>query len=104
MEVLMEFHSADELHKLNENVDVIGVNNRNLKTLETDIRTAFDMAKRLPFGRTKIAESGISSPYEIEELLAVGYNGFLIGESILKNEGLLSRLITAANQSKQLQL
>lgn len=102
LEVLMEFHSAEELHKLNENVDVVGVNNRNLKTLKTDIRTSFELIRQLPFGLTKIAESGISSPYEIQELLSVGYNGFLIGESVLRHEGLLKRLVESVEKTKSL--
>ncbi len=90
LEVLMEFHGASELHKLNENVDVIGINNRNLKTLKTDVRTAFDLIRKLPYDRLKIAESGISSEFEIQELLKVGYEGFLIGESLLKDKDLLN--------------
>ncbi len=100
LEVLMEFHSAEELSKLNENVDVVGINNRNLKTLKTDIRTAFELVKQLPYESIKIAESGISSTYEIQELLKVGYNGFLIGESILKNQGLLQGFNQAVEQFK----
>ncbi len=100
LEVLMEFHSGEELYKLNENVDVVGINNRNLKTLKTDLRTSFDLIKKLPYEQTKIVESGISSAYEIEELLKIGYNGFLIGESVLKNKGLLEKLVEAANRTK----
>ncbi|MFT5819417.1 MAG: indole-3-glycerol phosphate synthase [Crocinitomix sp.] len=89
LEVLMEFHGASELHKMNENVDVIGINNRNLKTLKTDVRTAFDLVRKLPYDTVKIAESGISSEFEIQELLKVGFDGFLIGESLLKDQVLL---------------
>lgn len=95
LEVLMEFHSAEELYKLNENVNVIGINNRNLKTLKTDVRTGFDLIKHLPYDSVKIAESGISSTYEIQELTKAGFNGFLIGESLLKNNGLLLDLNNA---------
>lgn len=101
LEVLMEFHSAEELSLLNENVDIVGINNRNLKTLKTDVRTALELARQLPFDRVKIAESGISSAFEIQELLKVGFDGFLIGESVLKNPGLLAAFNTAITHFKR---
>lgn len=101
LEVLMEFHSPDELHKLNENVDIVGVNNRNLKTLKTDLRASFEMIRRLPYDQFKIAESGISSSYEIRELLKVGYEGFLIGESILKDQSLLADFNSTISEFKK---
>ena len=100
LEVLMEFHGVNELKKYNENVDVLGINNRNLKTLKTDIRTSFDLMKHLPYDSVKIAESGITSPYEITELLKAGYDGFLIGESVLKNKHLLTRFNEAIVEFK----
>lgn len=86
LEVLMEFHSKEELSKLNDNVDVIGINNRNLKTLETDVQTSIDLIKYLPFDKIKISESGINSPSQIKTLLDVGYDGFLMGEYLLKSK------------------
>jgi len=86
LEVLMEFHSKEELRKINDNVDVIGINNRNLKTLKTDVQTSIDLIKYLPFDKVKISESGINSPSQIKTLLDVGYDGFLMGEYLLKSK------------------
>jgi len=86
LEVLMEFHSKEELRKINDNVDVIGVNNRNLKTLKTDVQTSVDLIKYLPFDKVKISESGINNPSQIKTLLDVGYDGFLMGEYLLKSK------------------
>jgi indole-3-glycerol phosphate synthase len=100
LEVLMEFHSVEELDKLNESVDVIGVNNRNLKTLETDISTSQNMLKYLPYNSMKITESGISKPETLQQLYSQGYEGCLIGESVLKDPGLLPILSQIANDAK----
>lgn len=86
LEVLMEFHSKEELCKLNDDVDVIGINNRNLKILKTDVQTSIDLIKYLPFDKVKISESGINSPSQIKTLLEVGYDGFLMGEYLLKSK------------------
>lgn len=101
LEVLMEFHSADELNKLNENVDVVGINNRNLKTLEVDLNKSISLMKQLPYNVVKIAESGIKSVAEIKQLLAVGYDGFLIGESILKDEKKIAEFVHESLEVKQ---
>jgi indole-3-glycerol phosphate synthase len=67
-------------------VDVIGINNRNLKTLKTDVQTSIDLIKYLPFDKVKISESGINNPSQIKTLLDVGYDGFLMGEYLLKSK------------------
>jgi indole-3-glycerol phosphate synthase len=69
LEVLMEFHSKNELIKLNDNVDVIGINNRNLKTLQTNVDTSLDLIKYLPYDRVKISESGIENVQQIKQLI-----------------------------------
>jgi indole-3-glycerol phosphate synthase len=86
LEVLMEFHSKEELIKLNDNVDVIGINNRNLKTMTTNVQTSLDLIKYLPYDRVKISESGIKTPEQIAQLIQVGYDGFLMGEYLLKSK------------------
>ena len=87
LEVLVEIHSLKELKNcLLQTVDIIGVNNRNLKTLEVDTKTSKDLSKYIPEEFTKISESGISSTEEIYELQNFGYDGFLIGENFMKNE------------------
>lgn len=83
MEVLLEIHEPDELGKVNEYVNIIGINNRNLKTFEVNPDISERMADRIPNGFLKISESGISSPQTIKKLKTLGYNGFLIGEKFM---------------------
>lgn len=85
LEVIMELHDFTELDKIYEEVDILGVNNRNLKIQQTDLETSFRLAPYLPKNQLKISESGIKTAEEIKALAAVGYQGALIGESILKN-------------------
>jgi indole-3-glycerol phosphate synthase len=83
LEVLMEIHDYQELDKVNEFVNIIGVNNRNLKTFAVDTRISEMITSKIPSGFLKISESGISSPDVIKGLRAAGYNGFLIGEKFM---------------------
>ena len=84
LDVLVESHNARELEfALSLPKAIIGVNNRDLKTLKTTLEPSRKLAKMIPEKRVSIAESGISSQEEISELAALGYNGFLIGESLL---------------------
>lgn len=85
MEVLFEVHSEQELEKIFDKVDVIGVNNRNLETMKIDIATSKSMAKLIPEGFIKISESGIEDPAVVLELKKLGYNGFLIGSYFMKH-------------------
>lgn len=100
LEVLMEFHSKDELVKMNDDVDVLGINNRNLKTLETKLDTSEKLIKFLPHDRIKITESGIQQKEDIEHLYSLGFDGCLIGESILKHPQKLDEIVAAAIQHK----
>jgi len=83
MEVLLEIHDGSELDKVNHNINIIGVNNRNLKTFEVNTDISEALAGKIPGGFLKISESGIFSQVIIKELKAVGYNGFLIGEKFM---------------------
>jgi indole-3-glycerol phosphate synthase len=83
MEVLLEIHEPEELDKVNQYVNIIGVNNRNLKTFEVNTDISEKLAENIPTGFLKISESGISSPVIINKLKAAGYNGFLIGEKFM---------------------
>lgn len=86
MEVLMEVHDGEELEQsLNEHLDVVGVNNRNLKTFDVSVNTSLDLVDKIPKEFVKISESGISDPNTLIELLHAGYQGFLIGENFMKN-------------------
>ena len=85
LEVLLEIHSIDELNKIsNTDVDIIGINNRNLDTLDIDIKNSIDMFEKIPNEFIKISESGISKVESIIRLIKVGYDGFLIGENFMK--------------------
>jgi len=86
MEVLLEVHNREELHFINEYIDIVGVNNRNLKTFEVDINTSKELAEFIPKEFIKISESGISSPQTVLELKKSGYQGFLMGENFMKEE------------------
>ena len=86
LEVLFELHSSSQLNKINEYIQVVGVNNRNLKTFETDIEASVNLYKRLPKRKTLISESGIKNYEQIEKLKSIGFDGFLIGESLMKEQ------------------
>ncbi len=84
MEVLMELHAPEETDKLNPFVDVVGINNRNLKTFEVNLKQSIQLASQLPADKLKISESGIHSPEDVFFLRENGFDGFLIGENFMK--------------------
>ena len=86
LEVLLEVHNAEELGHANDFVDMLGVNNRNLKTFEQSIQVSFDLADLIPDKFVKVSESGISKVETVRELRKVGYKGFLMGENFMKEE------------------
>lgn len=86
MEVLMEVHNAEELEKLNDFVDIVGVNNRDLKTFNVDVETSVNLAKLIPERFVKISESGLKGAETIHYLKENGFKGFLIGETFMKTE------------------
>lgn len=86
LEVLLEVHDEDELKKnLEVGADMIGVNNRNLKTFDVSIDTSIKLAPMIPDTVVKVSESGISSVDTILELKKYGYQGFLMGENFMKH-------------------
>ena len=86
MEVLLEVHNEEELNaSLTDKVDLLGVNNRNLKTFETTIQTSKDLVNKIPKDFVKVTESGLHSPEVVNELKNHGFEGFLIGESFMKS-------------------
>ncbi len=87
LEVLMEVHDEIELEEnMSPFIDLIGVNNRNLKTFEVNIDTSLRLAELIPNEFVKVAESGLKSSDEIIVLQKAGYKGFLIGESFMKTD------------------
>lgn len=86
LQVLMEVHTEEELDAVNEHVDVIGVNNRDLKTFVTDVENSMRLADKIPAEFVKISESGISDPATVRSLREIGYRGFLMGENFMKTQ------------------
>ncbi|MBI2442086.1 MAG: indole-3-glycerol phosphate synthase TrpC [Lentisphaerae bacterium] len=87
LEVIVEAHTRAELERaLPLDQAILGVNSRNLNTLATDLAVARELAALIPPGRLTIAESGLKSRREIEDLEQHGYKGFLIGETLLKSD------------------
>jgi len=84
LEVLLELHEEAELNHICEEVDMVGINNRNLKTFEVNIQQAILLSKSIPEGKVKIAESGISIAATVQTFKEAGYKGFLIGENFMK--------------------
>lgn len=87
LEILLEVHNLEELEKsILPSLDLIGVNNRNLKTFEVNLDYSKQLASKIPDEFVKISESGISSAEVVKELQQFGYQGFLMGEHFMKTE------------------
>ena len=87
LDVLLEVHNEEELHKsMMPSLDMLGVNNRNLKTFEVSLETSKALSQMIPNDFVKVSESGISSIEAIKELQPYSYQGFLIGEHFMKTD------------------
>lgn len=86
LEVLFEIHNEAELEKFCPEIDMVGVNNRDLTTFITDPGLSVRIVSKLPDNVVKVAESGLSSIDEVENLHQIGYRGFLIGETFMKHD------------------
>lgn len=87
LDVLLEVHNLEELQKsIIPTIDMLGVNNRNLKTFEVSLETSKALSNHIPDDFVKVSESGISSIEAIKELQPYGYKGFLIGENFMKTD------------------
>ncbi len=87
MEVLLEVHNLEELQRsMMSSIDMIGVNNRNLKTFEVSTDISKQLSAHIPNNFVKVSESGISNTTTIGNLKAYGYKGFLVGENFMKTE------------------
>jgi indole-3-glycerol phosphate synthase len=85
LEVLLELHDEDEIGHICDTVDLVGINNRSLKTFDVDIARSLRMSDAIPDGKPKVAESGIDDPRQVKLFRANGYKGFLIGENFMKH-------------------
>jgi len=99
LDALVEVHEMSELEiALKAGAKIIGVNNRNLTTFETNLQTSINLARQIPSDKIKVSESGIFDTGDIKRLHEAGYNNFLIGEALVKNSQpseLLQRLRNA---------
>lgn len=86
LETLLEVHTEKELDYVGENIDMVGVNNRNLGTFHTDVENSYKLASVLPPEYIRVSESGISDPKTVVDLRKAGFRGFLIGETFMKEE------------------
>jgi len=101
LEILLEVHNEKELNHINEHIDFVGVNNRNLTTFEVSLDNSLQLANKIPSDFIKVSESGITKAEEIKLLYDAGYQLFLIGEHFMRNEnpGLAcSNLIDEVNE------
>ncbi|WP_380052667.1 indole-3-glycerol phosphate synthase TrpC [Falsihalocynthiibacter sp. SS001] len=87
MDVLIEVHNEDELARASElKSELIGINNRNLKTFETSLDVSRSLAKLVPAGRRIVSESGLTTPEDLADLARYGARSFLIGESLMRHD------------------
>ncbi|HKT19841.1 MAG TPA: indole-3-glycerol phosphate synthase TrpC [Stellaceae bacterium] len=101
MDVLVEVHNAEELDRaLKLKTRLIGINNRNLKTLKTDIATTEALAPRVPKDRLLVSESGLAVPADLARMRRAGVSCFLIGESLMRQQDVAAA--TAALLSKDM--
>jgi indole-3-glycerol phosphate synthase len=84
LEVLLELHTEDELQHICDATEIVGINNRDLKTFTVDINRSIELGKKIPADKIKIAESGIDNIDTICTFKNAGFKGFLIGENFMK--------------------
>ena len=102
LEVLLEVHNQEELDKSSmPSLDLIGVNNRNLKTFEVSLQNSIDLINHIPNDFVKISESGITTTNDIKLLRSHGFQGFLIGESFMKTDNPGKSLAQFINELKR---
>jgi indole-3-glycerol phosphate synthase len=86
LEVLLEIHTEKELEHFNSNIDLVGINNRNLKDFKVDLQHSVNLKNLLPKEVLSVAESGIYSIEDFNYLKEKGFDGFLMGEYFMKSE------------------
>ena len=86
LEVLLEIHTEEELKHCNANIDLVGINNRNLKDFKVDLQHSVQLKDQLPKDVLSVAESGIYNLDDFKYLKEKGFDGFLMGEYFMRNE------------------
>jgi len=86
LHVLLEIHNESELDHICEDIEVVGINNRDLKTFKVDLKHSIELCKKIPSDKIKISESGIDEVKTIEYLKNNGFSGFLMGEKFMKEK------------------
>jgi indole-3-glycerol phosphate synthase len=102
LEVLLEIHSKEELQHICDETEIVGVNNRDLKTFTVDINRSIELSKKIPANKIKIAESGINDVETICTFRNAGFKGFLIGENFMKQPDPTIAFAEFVNQLKQI--
>ncbi|MDA3614903.1 indole-3-glycerol phosphate synthase TrpC [Polluticaenibacter yanchengensis] len=100
LEVLLELHTEEELDHFYDDIDLVGINNRNLKNFEVDLEHSIKLAEKLPAHKTKIAESGLSKVENVLYLKQQGFNGFLMGEHFMRAENPATALANFVKEIK----
>jgi indole-3-glycerol phosphate synthase len=105
LEVLLEVHNEKEMtDSLSATADLIGVNNRNLKTFELSVDTSRKLAAMIPSSMVKVSESGIDSPETIVDLRKHGFRGFLIGQTFMQHSRPEKAAMDFIKELRQLEL
>jgi len=100
LDVLVEVHDARELEvALEHDPDLIGINNRDLRTFEVDLGRTFELLADIPAGKTVVAESGITAAAEVAELERVGVDAVLVGEALMRSDDLAAALASLTDST-----
>ena len=98
LEVLLEIHTEDELQHFNKNIDLVGINNRNLKDFKVDLQHSVNLKNLLPKDTLSVAESGIYSVEDFKYLKEKGFDGFLMGEHFMKDQNPAEKFAEFSNE------
>lgn len=93
LDALVEVHDEEDLDKaLSANAEIIGINNRNLKTFKVDLATSFELKKKIPQNKIVVSESGIKNKDDIMKLRTAGFNAVLIGEAFMQSSNIAAKI------------
>jgi indole-3-glycerol phosphate synthase len=98
LEVLLELHEEEEFDHICDTIDLVGINNRSLKTFTVNVERSLKMAAQIPSSFLKVAESGIDDPRQVKKFKESGYQGFLIGENFMRHTTPAQALAQFINQ------